>query len=48
MTSLEGVWRLAVSTAELGVSVFASDRGLPLFTLVNGPLMARPTLALPA
>ena len=37
MTSLEGVCRLAVSTAELGVSVLASDRGLPLFTLVNGP-----------
>ena len=41
MTSLEGVLHLAVRAAELGGSLSGSDRDWPLFTGVNGPLMAR-------
>jgi hypothetical protein len=41
MTSLEGVSRPAVNAAELGASLSLGDRGCPLFTVSNGPLMAR-------
>ena len=41
MTSLEGVSQLAVRAAELGGSLSGGNRDWPLFTGVNGPLMAR-------
>jgi len=41
MASLEGVWRTAVRAAELETLMLLSSRGCPLFTVANGPLMAR-------
>jgi len=41
MTSLEGVWRIAVRTADLETSMLLSSRGWPLLTVANGPLLAR-------
>jgi hypothetical protein len=41
MTSLEGVPPGAVVGADLHVGVSGGSRGLPLFTLANGTLMAR-------
>jgi hypothetical protein len=41
MTSLEGVPHGAVVGADLHVGVAVGSRGLPLFTLANGTLMAR-------
>ena len=41
MTSLEGVWRTAVRAAELESLMLLSNRGYPLLTVANGPLMAR-------
>jgi len=42
--SLEGVPRMAVVGADLHVGVTGGSRGLPLLTLANGTLMARPAL----
>jgi hypothetical protein len=40
MTSLEGVWRTVLRAVELETLMLVSSRGLPLLTMVNGPLMA--------
>jgi hypothetical protein len=41
ITSLEGVLRTAVRTAELATPMLPSTRDSPLLTVANGPLMAR-------
>jgi hypothetical protein len=41
MTSLEAVWRTAVTAAELETLILLSSRGCPSVAATNGPLMAR-------
>ena len=46
MTSWEAVWRTVVRATELETLMLLSNRGCPLLTVANGPLMARRSLAM--